>query len=98
MANNSQSFGNKLRELRENRGLLLRQVAATLEVDTAFLSRVERDEKQLKQEHITKLADLFGVNEDELHTHWLSDKILYLVKDETTAEQSLKLTLKRLNN
>jgi transcriptional regulator with XRE-family HTH domain len=98
MMNNSQSFGNKLRELRETQGLLLRQVAATLEVDTAFLSKVERDEKQLRQEHIIKLAALFGVKEDDLHTHWLSDKILDLVKNETTAEQSLKLTLKRLKN
>lgn len=96
--NNHQSFGSKLRELREAKGLLLRQVAAAIEVDTAFISKVERGEKLLKQDHLNKLAKLMDVKQQDLHTLWLSDKILNLVKNETTAEKSLKLTLKRLKN
>ena len=41
-------IGKKLRELREQKGLLLRQVAASLEVDTAYISKMERGEKNIK--------------------------------------------------
>jgi transcriptional regulator with XRE-family HTH domain len=39
MSDKIKSFGETVRDLRENKGLLLRQVAALLEVDTAFLSK-----------------------------------------------------------
>jgi transcriptional regulator with XRE-family HTH domain len=43
-------IGQKLRELRGEKGLLLRQVAAELEVDTAYMSKMERGEKNIKRE------------------------------------------------
>ena len=42
----NQTTGEILRESREKKGLLLRQVAALLEMDTAILSKVERGELQ----------------------------------------------------
>ena len=35
-------LGKRLRELREEQGLLLRQIAADLEVDTALMSKLEK--------------------------------------------------------
>jgi HTH-type transcriptional regulator, competence development regulator len=40
-------LGQKLRELSEQKGMLLREVAANLEIDTAMISKIERDEKSL---------------------------------------------------
>ena len=56
MADNIKSFGETVRDLRENKGLLLRQVAAVLEVDTAFLSKMERNEKKASRLQVLKLA------------------------------------------
>lgn len=53
-------IGQHLRELREEKGLLLRQVAAFLEVDTAYISKIERGEKNIKREFILKLAELYN--------------------------------------
>lgn len=39
-------LGDKLRELRTERGLLLREVAATIEADTAYMSKVELGERK----------------------------------------------------
>lgn len=50
------SLGRKLRELKESKGLLLRQVAAYLETDTAFLSKLERNEHRAKRERVLQLA------------------------------------------
>ena len=35
-------FGNKIRELRDEQGLLQRQLAAALEIDTPMFSKIER--------------------------------------------------------
>ena len=52
-------LGVKLKELRESNGLVQRQIAALLEVDTAFISKVEKEEKQISKNHIGRLAKLF---------------------------------------
>jgi Helix-turn-helix. len=89
-------LGNKLRELREGKGLLLRQVAAYLETDTAFVSKLERNERKAKREQVLQLASLFEYSSKELFTLWLSDQIYELVKNEETATDSLKITLETI--
>lgn len=75
-------IGVKLRELRENNGLLLRQVAAILEIDTATLSKMEREVKMLRKEHLQKMAHLYHVDIDKLTAIWLADKVLKVLKTE----------------
>jgi len=96
MADNLKSFGETVRELREGKGLLLRQVAAELEVDTAFLSKMERNEKKASRPQVNNLAKTLGVELDNLLTIWLSDKLLDTLSEEPSAYNALKLTEKRL--
>lgn len=96
MADNIKSFGETVRDLRENKGLLLRQVAAVLEVDTAFLSKMERNEKKASRQQVLKLAKALETEEKELMTLWLSDKIVETLNEESEAYGALKLTEKRL--
>ena len=42
-------FGNEIRVLLEEQNLLLRQVAASLEMDTAQFSKIDRGERQAKK-------------------------------------------------
>ncbi len=94
--NNQKTFGQTIRSYRESKGLLLRQLAAALEVDTAFISKMERSEKQATRIHVEKLAKALEVQEDELLTIWLSDKLLITLEEEPSAQDALKLTEKRL--
>ena len=94
--NNQKTFGQTIRSYRESKGLLLRQIAAALEVDTAFISKMERSEEQATRIHVEKLAKALEVQEDELLTIWLSDKLLITVEEEPSAQNALKLTEKRL--
>ncbi|HPI68148.1 MAG TPA: helix-turn-helix transcriptional regulator [Bacteroidales bacterium] len=82
-------LGQKLRELREKKGMLLREVAAHLEIDTAMISKIERGEKSCKREHILKLAKVLESSEQELTVLWLSDSIYPIVKDETYGIKAL---------
>jgi transcriptional regulator with XRE-family HTH domain len=89
-------IGKHLRELREEKGLLLRQVAAFLEVDTAYISKMERGEKSIKKENIIQLAKLYGYNENELISLWLADQVYGLIKDEKLAMDALNIVIKKL--
>jgi HTH-type transcriptional regulator, competence development regulator len=89
-------IGKHLRELREEKGLLLRQVAAFLEVDTAYISKMERGEKNIKREFIEKLTGLYEANMDELLTIWLADQVFDLVKDEKFANAALNIVIEKI--
>ena len=45
-------LGQKLKELREARGLLQRQVAAELDVDTAYISKMENNDKPVSKAYL----------------------------------------------
>ena len=61
-------FGNKIKELREEQGLLQRQLAAFLEIDTPMFSKIERGERKAKRSQIPIMAQMFEVDEKELLT------------------------------
>lgn len=84
------TFGQILREYRESKGLLLRQVAAALEMDTALLSKFERDERKPNKEQVLTFAKYYNAKADILLLAWLSDKIANEVQNEDLASQALK--------
>lgn len=92
------SLGERIRKLRESKSLLLRQVAAYLEIDTALLSKMERGERKLTRDQVVALSKHFGVEEKDLMTLWLSDKILNSVKDDKYAALALNKATELLIN
>ena len=59
-------FGKKIKELREKQGLLQRQLAAVLEIDTPMFSKIERGDRKAKREQVICLAQQLKVDEKEL--------------------------------
>lgn len=92
------SIGERIRNIRESKNLLLRQVAAYLEIYTALLSKMERGERRLTREQVVALSNHFGVEEKDLLTLWLSDKILNSVKDDKYAALALNKATELLIN
>jgi HTH-type transcriptional regulator, competence development regulator len=91
-------LGQKIRETREKQNLLLRQVAAHIEVDTALMSKAERGERNLNREQVIKLAQLLKVSEDEFVSLWLCDKVIEAVGEDPLAEQGIKKALIKIKN
>lgn len=85
----SSQLGNKIRVLREGQGLLLRQLASSLEMDTAQLSKIERGERQAKKETVIRIAEILKIKENDLLTLWLADQIYDVVKNEDNALQAM---------
>ena len=75
-------FGKKIRELRDENGVLQRQLAAFLEIDTPMFSKIERGDRRAKREQVIKLAEYLHQDEKEMLTLWLADKIIDAVEDE----------------
>tara|TARA_Y100001947_G_scaffold122952_1_gene107365 strand:+ start:2426 stop:2743 length:318 start_codon:yes stop_codon:yes gene_type:complete len=92
----SNSIGEILRKQREEKGLLLRQVAALLDVDTAILSKIERGERKAKKEQIVQLAKILNLNQEDLIVQFLSERILYEIQDEELGEKALKVAEQKI--
>lgn len=80
-------LGHKIKSLRDEQGILQRQVAAYLEIDTPMFSKIERGDRRAKRRQVPQLAKYFHVDEKELLTLWLADKIL----DALEGEKELQL-------
>jgi len=91
----TETIGVKLRQIREEKELTLRKVAALLDIDVAILSKMERGERRITKEVVLKLADIYDYNADELLVSFLSDKILYEIQDEDLGIEALKVAEER---
>ncbi len=90
------NFGERIKELRESKDLLQRQLAATLEIDTPMFSKIERGERRAKREQVIILAELLKADVQELLTLWLAEQVYDLVKDEDVASDALQVTEDKL--
>ena len=75
-------LGKRIKELRDENGVLQRQLAALLEIDTPMFSKIERGDRRAKRTQVVQLANYFNVDEKELLTLWVADKVLDAVKNE----------------
>ncbi len=87
-------FGEKIRHLREQSGLLPREVAHQLEVDTPMLSKIERGERNAKREQLIILSKIFRVQEDDLLSLWLADKVYEVIKERIDAIKQVNEQIK----
>ena len=92
------SLGETIRELRKEKKLPLRTVAAFLDIDQAILSKIERGQRTASRGQVVKLAKFFKVKENDLLVSWLSDRLLYEVADEDMALIALQVAEERIEH
>jgi len=88
--------GEIIREEREKKGMLLRQLASQMDIDASILSKIERGERNATKEQIIKLAEILSLNKNQLLIQYLSEKIAYEIADEDVANQTLKAAEKKV--
>ena len=89
-------LGVKLKELRELNGFVQRQIAALLEIDTAYISKIESGDKQISRDHLKKLATVYKVSEKELITLWVADKIIKIIEKEKVGKEAIQVVLNNI--
>ena len=90
------TVGIKLRELRENSGLSLRKAAVQVDIDVAILSKMERGERKFTKDLIIRLCELYNYNSDDLIIDFLSEKVVYDLKDEEFGLRALKVAEQKI--
>ena len=86
-------LGKRIKELREEQKLLQRQLATILEIDTPMFSKIERGDRHAKRGQVITLAQQFKVDERELLTLWLADKVLDALEedDDNLKQEAIKI-------
>lgn len=98
------TIGTTLRKLREEKGLLLREVGAELSIDPTILSKIEQDKRMPTKEQVKALGDFYKNKKEEVIIAWLSDKLFYEVQDDDlallamqVAEEKIRYNIKKEN-
>ena len=91
------TFGDKIKKLRENENLTLREVSEQLDIDISMLGKIEKNSLRPTKQLIEKFADLFKVNAEDLTIAFLSDSVAYQVMDdEDLADKVLKVAERKV--
>lgn len=91
-----ETLGQIIKSKREEKGLLLRHVAAYLDIDQAILSKIEKGDRKPTRDNITKLSEILEIDRVNLLVQYFSEKIAYEIADEDCATQVLKVAEKRV--
>jgi transcriptional regulator with XRE-family HTH domain len=91
------TIGEIIREQREGKGMLLKEVATALDVDLSLISRIERGDKRPTRVHLTKLSQILQIDEKELIVAYLSDRLVYEIRDEDLASEALKMAEEKIS-
>ena len=88
-----------IKKLRKDKGLLLRELASALSMDQAILCKIEKGERKATKAQILAISKYFQIQKDELKILWLSDRIIYELKeDRELAQKVLKVSKNRIQN
>jgi Fic family protein/plasmid maintenance system antidote protein VapI len=80
-----------LKEARTGKGLLTREVAQSLGIDQALISKFENGSRKPTRDQLAKLAEVYAMDEKEILIPWLSEKIAYQLLDEEYGNEALQL-------
>jgi transcriptional regulator with XRE-family HTH domain len=84
-------FGLWLRQLREDRGEILRVTAAAIDVDSTLLSKIERGERFPTESQAEFLAKHFGLERDELKSRLVAARILHEYGSDPAFPQAISI-------
>ena len=92
----SQTFGEKIKELRVDLNLTLKFVAEKIDCSARLLSKVEKNEKKAPQNIIKGLSKIYKFPYKELNTKYLSENLYYQIRSYEYADEVLSIVKKRL--
>lgn len=74
-----------------------RQLAATLNIDTATYCKIEKGIRCVKRDQVITIAKILRASQNELLSLWLADQVINIVKDEKElGEKALEFFMPRI--
>jgi len=91
-------FIERIKQLREERQMPQRVLAAALEIDTATYCKIEKGERRVRREQVFMIAELLKADKDELLTLWLASQVAAVVEDDKELSDNVLKIAKEINN
>jgi transcriptional regulator with XRE-family HTH domain len=91
-----ETLGKVLRTARQKKKLILRKVAAAVDIDQSLISKFEKDERKPTREQITRLAEFYEIPESELTVNWYSDKIAEELRYSEASSEILRVAEEKI--
>ena len=92
------SFGQKLRKIRHEKSLSLKQAAELIGIDYTTLSKIEKEERYPHIHSVKDYADAYEVDYKELQIHYLTERILKQLDNVDFALESLEESIRTIKN
>ncbi len=90
-------LGEWLRELRQEKDLALREVAAAADMDPAHLSKAELGQRLPTAEQVAKLAKFFKVDATLMEAKRVAEKVMLEISSSPAGEQALSILREEAN-
>jgi transcriptional regulator with XRE-family HTH domain len=90
------TFGEIIRDRRDNMNLSIREVATEINIDPSLLGKIERNERSPTDEQIELLADCLQLNLSDLKISILSDQVVYKIFRTSNEMEILKVAEKKV--
>ncbi len=85
-----------IKKAREEKELLMRELAAKIEVDIATVSKFEKGDRNPTRPQILRLANVLDLDVEHLLTLWLRDRIVSEAINEEVGLKALKMAEKKI--
>ena len=90
------TLGDTLKSAREEKEMILRKVAAEVDIDQSLISKFEKNERKPTKEQIIRLANFYGLSENDLIINWYSEKIAEELKYTESTSEILKVAEEKI--
>tara|TARA_R110001592_G_scaffold354263_1_gene653806 strand:+ start:236 stop:544 length:309 start_codon:yes stop_codon:yes gene_type:complete len=91
------TLGETLKCAREEKDLILRKVAAEVDIDQSLISKFEKNERKPTKEQLIRLAKFYQLPEQELIINWYSEKIAADLKYTQGTTEILRVAEEKIN-
>ena len=86
-----ETFGEYIKRLRTENELTLTQLAAKLDLDSANLSKIEKNKREFDEKRLELLANVFNLDLAQLRTEFFSDIIAKKIYENNCDSETLIL-------
>ena len=89
-------LGDFLKKHRINKSLLQRELASMVDVDPAYICKMENNEKIPKRDLLILLSNRLDIKKDQIIALWLKEKILAQLEGERYYIEAIELLLEEI--
>ena len=85
------TIGERIKELRESKGLNSKELANILDINTSTYSKLENNKKSIGVEELKKITDYFSVSADYIlgTNESKEDIIVYMKRDKNMSDEDI---------